>query len=576
MQTILWPVLLLSSLTLAPGLAACGDDGGGFALGGLGAIEIEPAALEVSMGLALAGGEVHHELRVTNSGTARLEIDDIRVEPADAATAALPMALRLEHAELPIGVAPSASRPLIDVVYTRVDDTPRAYRIVIDSDDRMRPTVIVPVDVVAGASHLVVYPGSLAFELAAEPATQRVRLLNTGTADLRVTRLRLAAPADFAAAFEGTAIAAQADVVLSPPVVVPPASERAVDVTFTPRGSERVSGDLIVYADDPSATGGLAVPLVGNEGGPCLLVHPGDLPFGTNAPGDVVELPVTIESCGTRPVDVTGVRLATAADAADPTLAGLGVSAATSARFELAQGLGHLPLTLAPGATASLSLRYRAWTEAELGDVPGLYQDVGALVVTSTAWRPVAVVTARAATELEAPPDDPIVPDVPGCEWEGGAVTRHHVAVTLTADNYYELWVNGTLMASDTGHWANEDVIELDLDSGCHVIGVHAWGDGAVTAGMIAAVEIDGVIRWTTGDAKPEWSVTGPDAPAGDWHALGFDDSAWADPRACTTTSQWGAAVDPMLLLGAHWVWWNPECDDQLATAWFRLTFTVD
>ena len=162
-----------------------------------------------------------------------------------------------------------------------------------------------------------------------------------------------------------------------------------------------------------------------------------------------------------------------------------------------------------------------------------------------------------------------------GCEWQGGTVAGHQVELQMTADDAYEVWVDGAPLARDEGVWSQPDTYQLELDSGCHVLGIHAWDLHSVRSGLIALVKVDGVVRWTSGDAKPEWSVSGPASPPADWMDLFFDDDAWTDPRACTSTSVWGSAVGALEREGARWVWWNTDCND-LSNAYFRLTFTVD
>jgi len=559
-------------------LVACGDDGG-FQLGSAGSIAVEPGALTIVIGETARDATSLYPVYVGNTGDAPLTVRALRVErvaPSDAG--------EVVHAtplSLPFIVAPDAAPVRVDLAYTRRDDLARTLALVITSDDPERPVVRVPIDVVLGAPHLVAHPASLVFPRASAPAAKVVRLMNTGNASLSLTRLRLDAPLSFSAALAGVAPLAAAgtrDVTLAEPLVIEPSGHRELTLTFAPSDTLRATGKLVVFGDAPNAKDGVVIDLTGNDGGPCLLVRPPELAFGTKAEGASATMPLHLDNCGTEDVTVHALRIATSSDAADPALAALGVDGASSPRFSLLEDpalpTDGAPLVLSAGASRSFLVTYDAWTSDALGGSGArVHDDRGALIVTSSAFAPVAVVRLSAATEIE---DEVVVPDVPGCEWQGGVVQRHRVAVTLTADNFYELWINGDLVATDTGHWANEDRVEVELDSGCHVIGIHAWGDGAVTAGMIAAVEIDDVVRWTSGDAKPEWSVTGPDAPAGDWHDLFYDDASWDDPRACSKTSQWGTAVDPVLGLGARWVWWNPECDDQLATAWFRLTFTVD
>ncbi|MCC6624564.1 MAG: hypothetical protein IT385_25170 [Deltaproteobacteria bacterium] len=563
-------VFLVASIT---SLVACGDEGA-FRLGSQGTLVVEPAAIEIVIDETAPGMTSLHDVTIANVGTGPLVVRALRVERTDG----LAEVVHATPLALPLTLEPGAAPTRVTLVYTRRDDVARELALAITSSDPTSPIVRVPIEVTRGAGHLVAHPAALVFERTAQPVTRAVRLMNTGNAPLAVSRLRLVAPAAFTAALGEARLDAPGsrDLTLAEPVVIGPSSDREVVVTFAPTDTLPVDGQLVVYADAPNAIEGVVVDLAGNQGGRCLIVRPPALVFGTKPAGATVTMPLHLESCGDEDVAVSSIRLADAVDAADPALVALGVTAPSSPRFALVADpslpTAGAPLVVAAGESVSLLVSYATWTSEELGGVAQVRADAGAIVVASDAYVPVAVVPVDAATELE----EVVVPPVPGCEWQGGAVETHKVAITLTADNFYELWVNGENVATDLGNWSSEDTIEVDLESGCHVIGIHAWGDGAVTAGMIAAVEIDGVVRWTTGDSKPEWSVTGPSAPAGDWHDLFYDDSAWSDPRACVGTSQWGTAVDPLLALGARWVWWNPECDEELSTAWFRLTFTVD
>ena len=102
--------------------------------------------------------------------------------------------------------------------------------------------------------------------------------------------------------------------------------------------------------------------------------------------------------------------------------------------------------------------------------------------------------------------------------------------VTVTADNAYELYVNGQRVGAD-GDWYKAETYDIaaTLSSGANAIAVKAINEGSF-GGMLAEAAIaleDGAFVRVGTDA--DWRVS-RDAPEG-WHATGFDDSAWATPE---------------------------------------------
>jgi len=567
------PLLITSSLVSIVG-QSCTDDGP-FRMGALGQIEVAPSAVEFIIERVAEGGVEEQIVRVTNLGTAELRIEDARLEVEDTLGAS-PVELVM-RAPPPLFVAPErgASHGLV-LRYTRHGDVPRRLALVVQSSDATRRVVKVPVMVRRGVARLMALPGQAVFERGVpQPAHQTLRLVNTGTAPLRLHRMQLDGAPGFAARLAGHQLGVASstpEVEHEPPAIVPAGGELALEVTFASADVEPVQGELRLFGDSPDTERGFPIPLFGNQSGPCVLMRPGLVAFGEKAPGSVSDIPIEIESCGAAPLEVTEIALADQSHAAEPSLAAQGVTPA-SPRLSLviagAAPTTTTPWVLAPGQTRQALVRYEAWSEAELEAALGADEDRGFLIVRSRSLVPTRVVPIVAATEQREPTD------VAGCEWQGGTVVKHQVELQMTADDAYEVWIDGAPLARDEGVWHQMDTYALELDTGCHVLGIHAWDLHSVRSGLIALVKVDGVVRWTSGDAKPEWSVSGPDAPPTGWMDLFFDDSAWTDPRACASTSVWGSAVGALEREGARWVWWNTDCND-LSNAYFRLTFTVD
>lgn len=571
----LHPLFIALGLAESIGLA-CSDEGS-FRMGALGEIEVAPAAIEFIIERVALGASEQQEVRVRNLGAAELRVEDARLEVEDALGQS-PVELVL-RAPPPLFVAAGggSAQPLV-LRYTRHDDVPRRLALVVQSTDATRRLVKVPVSVRRGVARLLALPAQAVFERGVtQPARQTLRLVNVGTAPLHLDRMALdaAAAPDFAARLAGQTVGGAAgarEVAFAAPAVVPAGGELALEVIFASAHTEPVQGELRLFGDSPDTEAGFPVPLFGNQSGPCILLRPGLVAFGDKAPGTISEIPVEVENCGAVSLEVTELALAVGSHAAEPALAAQGVEASSPRLSLVSEAVAPTatdPWVLEPAETREALVRYHAWTEAELDAGLGAAEDTGHLVVRSRSLVPTRAVPIRAATEQRSPTD------VAGCEWDGGAVVKHQVELQMTADDAYEVWIDGAPLARDEGVWHQADTYALELDTGCHVLGIHAWDLHSVRSGLIALVKVDGVVRWTSGDAKPEWSVTGPDAPPVGWMDLFFDDGAWTDPRACSSTSVWGSAVGALERQGARWVWWNTDCND-LSNAYFRLTFTVD
>ena len=111
-------------------------------------------------------------------------------------------------------------------------------------------------------------------------------------------------------------------------------------------------------------------------------------------------------------------------------------------------------------------------------------------------------------------------------------------AITLTADNAFEVFVNGVSVGSGSD-WQLAQVIPQDLGTG-DVIAVAATDAGGI-AGFLAEMVWDGGSAVSDGS----WRVAAS-APAG-WETPGFDDSGWA---AASTYGTYGVAPWNMNVAG--------------------------
>ncbi len=140
--------------------------------------------------------------------------------------------------------------------------------------------------------------------------------------------------------------------------------------------------------------------------------------------------------------------------------------------------------------------------------------------------------------------------------------------LTLSADNGYEVYLNGVLLGSGN-NWTQADRYTLSLPAGKNVIAVKGIDAGGVAA-LIAELTWTGQRRISNG----AWKVA-KTAPTG-WQQVNFDDSSWA---AATEYGAYGVAPWYKGVAGfpadssARWIWSSNNDADDLV--YVRYTFTV-
>ena len=149
----------------------------------------------------------------------------------------------------------------------------------------------------------------------------------------------------------------------------------------------------------------------------------------------------------------------------------------------------------------------------------------------------------------------------------------HDLRFYGTADDRLDVWVDGDVLplVNNEGWSALDDVL-FTLPTGPHVIAVHAQDIARAISGFIALVEVDGAPLAATGAG---WVVADTDPGVG-WEALGYDDSAWVAPTACTPSevAVWGTYwTADLIAAGAEWIWVRPCLS--LGEGWFRLDFEL-
>jgi hypothetical protein len=355
--------------------------------------------------------------------------------------------------------------------------------------------------------------------LPGESATALVTIGNVGTADLFVNDLV------FADAEPELSLTA-----LPKPQIAVGASVELV-LTWT-AASGPLDATLLLRTDDPDEPE-LSLPIVGDMPPGDLVVEPTFYDFGTLEVGASTETAITVRNAGEGPLTVSSLDYA---------------SNDGDLRVVDPGALAALPHVLGPGESTEVRVEYAP-------SAPG--SDEGTLLVTAD--DPDTPQTG--ATQAGMAEDDP-------CDGFTQTVT-----VVLTVDDAWKGWIDGTeFTAPGQNSWTDIDTVEWEMECGDHTLALYATDTAAVISGVLAAVLVEGSVRFLSGPSN--WSMLDV-APTGDWTAVGYDDSAWHTPEVCGDTSPWGTYwPEPLYALGAQWIWWTTQCRD-LGEAWLRLDFTV-
>lgn len=155
----------------------------------------------------------------------------------------------------------------------------------------------------------------------------------------------------------------------------------------------------------------------------------------------------------------------------------------------------------------------------------------------------------------------------------GAGNVFENMTMHITADDYYEIFVNGELQdATNNTFWGRSDLLELNLDAcGENVIAVKVRDIHKTAKALLATAYLDGNVYTATG--LGQWKVTTTD-PGPGWNTLTFDDSAW-DASVVCKRNYWGLAHQDILSSGANWIWNEEDCYAPkripLESGWFRL-----
>jgi hypothetical protein len=130
--------------------------------------------------------------------------------------------------------------------------------------------------------------------------------------------------------------------------------------------------------------------------------------------------------------------------------------------------------------------------------------------------------------------------------------------ITVSADNAFELYLNGILIGSGDDWLTAQTYPQLALHSGANVVAIKAADAGEI-AGLLVEITVDGQRSGT----NQHWKCTTHESPG--WKVLDFDDSAW--PLAASYGA-YGVASWSLRVAGfptdtpAQWIWSEDNTHD--------------
>ncbi|MFB5676324.1 discoidin domain-containing protein [Paenibacillus terreus] len=154
---------------------------------------------------------------------------------------------------------------------------------------------------------------------------------------------------------------------------------------------------------------------------------------------------------------------------------------------------------------------------------------------------------------------------------QSASAAASNATITLTADNEYTLYHNGTLVGSGN-QWTQANTFKLDLQQGKNVIAVKAT-NLEMQAGLLA----DLVYQEESIVSDFNWKTTATHTAG--WEQTNFDDTSWqhATDFGMYGMSPWNKSVTGMPdNTSARWIWIGDTYNNpSVKEAYFRMEFTV-
>ncbi len=276
-------------------------------------LALSPAT--VSFGNVPVGTSAQQTVTLTNSGQASAQITSVSPSGSNFGVTA---------ASLPWTIAPNQAKTF-SVSFDPSAPGSASGSVAVAGDSSAPP---LPLSGTGMGAQINVSPASLDFGTVqvGQSATKTLTIGNSGNAAAVISQLNVSGDAAFT--YSGVTL----------PATIQPNASVQVNVTYAPTSATDPSATLVLVANTPQS---ISVNLVGSaSGGSDLVASPGSLDFGSLAAGQTATQTLTLTDTGTVAATITQIQ----------------VNGATDFSYSGA----NLPLSIAPNASATLSVTYSA------------------------------------------------------------------------------------------------------------------------------------------------------------------------------------------------------------------------
>jgi hypothetical protein len=145
-------------------------------------------------------------------------------------------------------------------------------------------------------------------------------------------------------------------------------------------------------------------------------------------------------------------------------------------------------------------------------------------------------------------------------------LNKHRTSLYVTADDSYELYVNGTLVGTDAA-WNKAEKYSVFLQPGKNVVAIKATNAGGAT-GLLA--EVCHNDEWVETDTT--WKISTTNVAG--WNTTTFDDSKWVKATVVSPygSAPWNTFQGMPNITRANWIWSAQQTD---VTVYFRYTINI-
>ena len=407
-----------------------------------------------------------------------------------------------------------AEAPLV-IRYTKsaADATSRKLRVEVsvqgDVEADKEPTVLV-FQATLGSAKLSCKPATIDFGAVAVGLAREETLTcaNSGTAPVQLQRIELFGTMPVSLDLSGTIASAGSPFVGSPPLQIAAGKALTIPVRLAPLAQALPTKSLIRIDSDDPAQPRIDIDVVVNTTGPCLKATPAIVNFGVQPVGLDATEEISLYSCGTEPVSITEIAVASGADV------GFGLQLTTSCLGGTSP-TAAAPLVLAPGASCTFFATYSA---PQLGAV-----STGSIRIATPTAKVEVELQGQGADAVQCPVacfqvktkggtaiTDAVVPQTTlqldaSCSTPGGGsdkVTQYKWKLSQPAGSYAFLQPSGQVKApSFTPNIAGTYVAELEVTDS---LGQASCAPYKLEILVIPDDKLHVELVWTTpGDADP-------------------------------------------------------------------------